>query len=178
MVVDTKQCRVCLKYAVEVSFRGNSLICQDCNKLPGEKYCITCLVSKPLTEFYPRRDRGNDWRHSSCIVCANKRVNELARLFRYGISQEEYDKRVKEQESRCKICDREYFPLCVDHLKGTKFVRDLLCDECNMALGLFHENIEVLREAIKYLEFWKDKSANLGYDVTPALDLPGPSARS
>jgi len=31
-------------------------------------------------------------------------------------------------------------------------VRGLLCNKCNMGIGLFKDNIELLKEAIKYLE--------------------------
>lgn len=42
--------------------------------------------------------------------------------------------------------------LVVDHCHDTGIVRGLLCHNCNRALGLFKDKIEVLKNAIKYLE--------------------------
>ena len=41
----------------------------------------------------------------------------------------------------------------VDHIHGTNIVRGLLCRKCNLALGLFGEELNTLRKAIEYLEF-------------------------
>ena len=40
----------------------------------------------------------------------------------------------------------------VDHDYKTNKIRGLLCGQCNKALGLFRDNINLLRSAIKYLE--------------------------
>ncbi len=77
-------------------------------------------------------------------------------LLRYGLTPELYDKIAEDQEHRCKICGRpaqleRCGKLHVDHLKGTKVVRGLLCDNCNKGLGLFRESISALIAAIEYL---------------------------
>lgn len=49
-----------------------------------------------------------------------------------------------------KICKKE--ELVIDHNHQTGKVRGLLCANCNNGLGFFMDNIENLKEAIRYLE--------------------------
>ena len=81
---------------------------------------------------------------------------------KYGIDQEFYEYLVEQQDSECKICG-DYKPsflpgggLVVDHDHRTGKVRGLLCRECNLRLGYFHDNPELLRKAADYVEDqWK-----------------------
>lgn len=41
---------------------------------------------------------------------------------------------------------------CIDHDHKTGKIRGLLCGFCNKAIGLLKENINILRNAIHYLE--------------------------
>ena len=81
----------------------------------------------------------------------------------YGLSNEQYEEMEKYQNYSCKICgnheslngkDRNGYvkKLSVDHDHETKQIRGLLCNWCNIALGGFKDNIESLKNAIKYLE--------------------------
>ena len=42
--------------------------------------------------------------------------------------------------------------LCVDHNHKTKNVRGILCRRCNLALGHYNDDINLLESAIKYLK--------------------------
>lgn len=61
----------------------------------------------------------------------------------------------KKQDGKCAICEKEIiFPSkqCnVDHDHVTGSIRGLLCLNCNTAIGLFSDNIQFLKNAIKYL---------------------------
>jgi hypothetical protein len=70
---------------------------------------------------------------------------------RYGLTPEEYQAMVVAQEGRCAICRREARELVVDHNHATKVVRALLCDQCNVMLGMAGESVETLQRAIAYL---------------------------
>ena len=40
----------------------------------------------------------------------------------------------------------------VDHNHETKIIRGIICKNCNSALGMFKDNIIVMKNAIQYLE--------------------------
>lgn len=97
-----------------------------------------------------------------CKICATDknhrrkkqlRDNHLQRKF--GISIDEFGKKLSEQGNKCAICKSEYpggnRSFHVDHNHSTGQVRKLLCQGCNAALGYARENPEILREMIKYL---------------------------
>ena len=42
----------------------------------------------------------------------------------------------------------------VDHSHTTKTVRSLLCWSCNIGLGMFKEDPRIIKEALRYMEFW------------------------
>lgn len=74
----------------------------------------------------------------------------------YGITLENYNKMLQEQDGCCKICSttepggKGVFH--VDHCHNSLAVRGLLCVNCNMMLGLVYDKPDVLLNAIKYLE--------------------------
>lgn len=60
------------------------------------------------------------------------------------------------QGGLCAICKQppssgRYKKLCVDHDHKTAKVRGLLCYNCNMGLGYFHDNSIALEAAVAYL---------------------------
>ena len=74
----------------------------------------------------------------------------------YGITTEDYNDMFIEQAGQCAICGMHQQELKkrlnVDHCHNTDRVRGLLCEGCNIALGRFKDNPDILRNAIKYLE--------------------------
>ena len=79
----------------------------------------------------------------------------------YGISTAEYHELAAKQDYKCAICGKQEIvndayknvkPLSVDHCHSKGHVRGLLCNSCNIGLGMFKDNIESLKQAIKYLE--------------------------
>jgi hypothetical protein len=57
------------------------------------------------------------------------------------------------QNNLCAICNNpsKNKALAIDHNHKTGEVRGLLCHHCNLAIGLFKEDIDVFTSAIKYL---------------------------
>jgi len=81
-----------------------------------------------------------------CIVCFQSR--KALRL-----KHPEYDKMFLKQKGRCKICGERVkkYRLSLDHCHKTGKIRGLLCNNCNLALGNFKDNVRFLKKAIKYL---------------------------
>jgi len=72
----------------------------------------------------------------------------------YGITLEDYNLMLENQNHRCKICESDT-PAGkgwnVDHCHTTKKVRGVLCPHCNTGLGFFKDNPDLLIAAINYL---------------------------
>ena len=136
------------------------------------KQCSKCGDILPIYKFVQRK-RTPDGLRSQCKDCDSKtnkeirqrkleedylgtrlkeRKNNLKRMF--GMSIEEYDKKLGDQGGGCKLCGLECISgkrLAVDHDHKTGKIRDLLCNNCNAGLGKFQDNPELLIKAADYL---------------------------
>lgn len=72
-------------------------------------------------------------------------------LSNYKLEPELYQEMISNQGGLCAIC-LQPGKLVVDHNHSTKNVRELLCNNCNTALGLLKENKTIANNLIKYLE--------------------------
>lgn len=84
--------------------------------------------------------------------CENRRLK-----FTYGITLEDYNRILKEQEGKCAICGTTEPKgngnrLHVDHDHNNGHIRGLLCHFCNTGIGLLKDNIDILQKSINYLK--------------------------
>ena len=99
-------------------------------------------------ERYAQKDR---WRRANLTKQNGYRIKSM-----YGITLEDKERMLIEQDNACKICgttfgqEKKNLPH-IDHDHGTGKVRGLLCDYCNRGLGAFRDNIAYLKHAITYL---------------------------
>jgi len=128
------------------------------------KRCTHCGVDKPLSEF---RRRGKCRQCLAAIRKAygrterGKQVKRAGVLRReYGVSEEQYLELHAKQAGLCAICwqpETKLIPgkaplrLSVDHDHVTGKVRGLLCSACNVGLGSFKDDPELLQAAGLYL---------------------------
>ena len=76
-----------------------------------------------------------------------------ARWKKYGLTEEEYQIRIKAQNGKCKIClGTPAQSLHVDHDHTNGAVRGLLCFNCNAGIGHLQDNAEIIRRALDYVE--------------------------
>lgn len=75
---------------------------------------------------------------------------------RFGLTHADYEEILAKQNGTCKICrllriseGKNFMPL--DHCHQSGRIRGILCSWCNRALGLFEDDIELLKRAINYL---------------------------
>ena len=127
------------------------------------KTCPTCGEKQPTENFYPQKRQCK-----SCLRESQRRYRALRPDYhhgrnlkqRYGISVDEYETIIANQNFACAICKveipdtlgyKQKRPSVVDHNHETGEVRGILCLKCNLVLGYARENTEILYQAIVYL---------------------------
>lgn len=85
--------------------------------------------------------------------------NERYIMYKYGLTLEQYDKMLEEQNYVCAIC--QGLPgakgFHVDHSARNGKVRGLLCGRCNSGIGMLQHAPRILAAAIVYLESHGEK---------------------
>ena len=117
------------------------------------KKCPVCQQYKYDSEFYKNKTKKNGLSYS-CKTCSDLKERHR-NLKKYGLSEEDYIQLCKTQNYKCKICGVSETELqkklCIDHDHKTGKVRGLLCNNCNLALGYFKDDIPAIKKAIDYL---------------------------
>lgn len=81
---------------------------------------------------------------------------------------EQYDELFYEQGGGCAICGSEESGrsttdwLHVDHDHVTGEIRGLLCNRCNVGLGSFTDDLELLLNAVEYLRSYQMRQSDVG----------------
>jgi hypothetical protein len=70
---------------------------------------------------------------------------------KYGIGADEVDELIRRQGGVCAVC-RKREAKQVDHDHETGAVRGIVCLLCNAAMGAFHDDPDLIRRAIAYVE--------------------------
>ena len=71
------------------------------------------------------------------------------------MSSDDYFNLFEKQNNKCAICGIEFKTInegCVDHCHNTNIIRGILCNKCNLLLGMANDNIKILENAIFYLK--------------------------
>ena len=170
----SQRCRLCASDYFRIEIPKNII----------SRQCTSCKQTKEKTEFQP--SHWND-RIPQCRECKKVTVNKRRekahcagnpyattavrnQVKKYGITLKDYLKMVLLQNELCAICKKPETSkiremtrrLVVDHCHlaekdGRLKIRALLCSACNTGLGSFRDNIENLRAAAEYLEYYRDK---------------------
>ena len=142
------------------------------------KVCSTCGKKKNKDQYYFRSDSKKlRSQCKQCVSASRSRKWKSSEDFRekgylrsrkwalenyYGLSPEEYENLLKEQDGGCAICgvpsEDNGRLLAVDHNHSTLSVRGLLCNSCNLGLGYLKDNVDNLKSALKYLEKYGENS--------------------
>lgn len=115
------------------------------------------LRNRRKNEESKKRYRERTKEKASISAAAWRKANPgrqlaKARLRKYGITQEEFDKLSQRQKHRCAVCRSKPKILYVDHCHRTRRVRGLLCFGCNVGLGHFRDRVQFLENAVLYLK--------------------------
>jgi len=142
---------------------GNHCRVQSSNLTCGQTKSCGCLVGvhiRTSDEHVARRNATTAKWHKTHR--AEEKVYRRRRALRsHGLTAEQYEELLAKQDGRCALCRCiSPFLLHVDHdhscCPGTyscgRCIRGLLCISCNRALGLFKDSVDMLKNAISYLE--------------------------
>jgi hypothetical protein len=102
-----------------------------------------------LSNAVAENKRNREW-----YLRNKKRMRPVRRAWHvrnhYGLSDE--NALLRKQGGVCAICGTRRSRKAVDHDHLTKRVRGVLCQKCNSGIGMFEDNINWLRKAIKYIK--------------------------
>ena len=144
------------------------------------RVCICCNNKKKLSEFYSgiiKTNSNHDTLRTvkTCKDCFRKKARNRYSLIMkdkhilrrsaykkrwkytimkvvYGLDRDKYEGMIKKQDNKCAICGDFMKKPYIDHCHKTKKVRGMLCMYCNMGLGHFKDDINILMRAIEYLK--------------------------
>ncbi len=144
------------------------------------KVCKKCGLEKPSSDFYKEK-RVKDGLSARCKSCCREDAKEVFRRDpepyrrrareahtyasrrertlreKYNMTVADYDELFEKQKGCCAICGTTDSGhnvtnhLLVDHDHSTGKVRGLLCSSCNLGIGKFKDDTNLLATAINYL---------------------------
>jgi len=153
-----KRCTTCSKEkSVDEFFPSNKnktglrARCKECSRksyprpINGKQTCKKCKIEQDVTEFHT---------HKYCKAGIATTCKTCEIIKQYGLSYQEYIELKQKQNFECKICHKKEIEtkLHVDHNHITGQIRGLLCRNCNVAIGLIREDINICKSIINYLE--------------------------
>lgn len=137
------------------------------------RFCKTCGTSHHIGEFY-KTSRMVKSRKIYVQFTCRKKARIAAKLYiernpdkrkesskranlkaRYGISFETYTSMLMTQSGQCAGCGsppKIGRALNVDHDHSTGKIRGLLCDGCNLAIGIVKDSSSLLLRLAQYLD--------------------------
>lgn len=132
--------------------------CKSCVNSYNREYMFARRKSDP--EFFKKSAK------ESKKYCAERRAKDpeyveqqrSKKLFqKYGITLEEKVKKLEAQKYQCVTCFRvlpTHSEAAVDHCHSTGVIRDLLCSQCNIAIGMIKDDPTVAENLASYLRKW------------------------
>ena len=171
LYVEIKKCWMCKKYKSLTSF-------YKCKKYGRQKKCIECekkykqdhiehikKIQKNLTikNKEKKRDYDKIYRIKNKIKI-HAQIRNLRLKSNYNISYDQKLQLLNSQNNTCKICN------CV--LDITNQIRGIICRHCNTSIGQFKDNVEIIQNAIIYLNQTKNnKISDLQFTDTNMYDF-------
>ena len=95
--------------------------------------------------------------HPKCSGRSKRKTSSLRARILCFCFKKNSGRVLESQNGACKICGKvdpgriSSKRLAVDHDHTTGKVRGILCFRCNMGLGCFNDNIEIIKKVINYL---------------------------
>lgn len=120
------------------------------------KKCAHCKQKKDLKDFRKVSNQKDGYGYN-CRECSCQQSKESKYRVRYGITLQEKELMFKNQNGLCALCKEKIIgKICVDHDHKTEKIRGILCNICNIGIGLFNDDEKKLQLAINYLKRWNN----------------------
>ena len=103
--------------------------------------CRKCEKSKVLEDF-PFFSTSDAGRKTTCKQCSQE-LAATRRTLRAANPVPE--------AGACPICKTHTEGWVLDHVHDTKEFRGYICNSCNLGLGKFHDDPEIILSALKYV---------------------------
>jgi hypothetical protein len=118
------------------------------------RQCRLCGETKSLAQF--RITTGTNRRHV-CNECRS--LQKAGWDFELSVAEV---RRLLAKRQTCEICGKRPVNgrLRIDHDHHTKKVRGVLCSNCNVGLGMFDDDPELLEQAAEYIRERMHDQAN------------------
>lgn len=152
-----KNCRYCKEDLSYTSFPKNKT-----TKDGLSYYCKSCCVKKTMESrnrektINPLTGRTNyKKKYNEYPVYSKEYIKNNTLKKKYNITLDIYNQMLIDQNNTCAICSRHANELPksldVDHCHNTGKVRGLLCGKCNMGIGYFQDNVDIINKALVYI---------------------------
>jgi len=166
--------KICIKCELEFPETAEHFYRRGAEKLRNEcKNCTDKRVrewkeSNPERTRESIRKRGRKYYYKYHEKSKERGRAKSRQQFLNSLNVEHsFEDLLKQQNYCCKICSIELelngqrtgnAVACIDHCHETNTYRGILCTSCNKGLGLFKDNVNLLLEAIKYLNERKENT--------------------
>jgi hypothetical protein len=126
--------------------------------------CTRCDGQKEASlKFFPPHNKKKNGLDSWCRTCRNGYRSEIRRGNYRKMGCDDVTLKNLLSSKECTICGEITNKLSVDHCHKTNKVRGILCQECNLGLGKFKDDPELLEFARIYLLAFHDAPEAIDY---------------
>jgi DNA-binding transcriptional MerR regulator len=163
-----RKCKICKTIDAQNNFRPDENLCLDCYKTKMNNYYKDnkdSLLDKQKLYYQNNKEQfkrtnkrwhlANQDKVKLARDKSNKKNTHMKRFYhvkwKFGLRKDEYEQMIEKCDGKCNICHENMKTICVDHDHSNGKVRDILCRDCNYALGDLNDHIPLFYKCIEYL---------------------------
>ena len=149
-------CTSCSQYLPESEIRWDAVrnrwdgSCRSCKTLAYKRH-----LDAPLREAKAAERRANHAAYMRKWAAKNRDVQRIKVTLRtWGLTEAQYRALFDAQDHKCAVCGAEARTgkvLAIDHCHDSGRIRGLLCQDCNLGMGQFADDPNLLEAAVRYL---------------------------
>jgi hypothetical protein len=135
------------------------LLCLNCNHAIGFFRENVKLLEKVIIYLSESEKYTVPKTQIKILNKTKEQISKSRRLkYIHKITLEQFYQMLEDQNFKCKICDRNISEhsrkknsALIDHNHKSNSIRGLLCGYCNVGVGKFFDNVEIIKKSIEYL---------------------------